>query len=71
MFYREYPPPPELSDHIQCFWALEHDNRDPIHTHEHLWADTQIELIFSYRGPYCRRIEGAHGDRGDSELFRR
>src|ERR1700722_7134429 len=65
MFYREYPPPPELSDHIQCFWALEHDYRDPIHTHEHLWADTQIELIFSYGEPYYRRIEGAHGDRDE------
>jgi AraC-like DNA-binding protein len=59
MFYREYPPPPQLTDHVQCFWALEHDYRDPIHTHEHLWADTQIELIFSYGEPYYRRIDGA------------
>jgi hypothetical protein len=59
MFYREYPPPPELTDHIQCFWALEHDYRNPFHTHEHLWADTHIELIFSYGEPYYRRIGSA------------
>jgi AraC-like DNA-binding protein len=59
MFYREYPPPPALKDHIQCFWALEHDYRDPSHTHEHLWADTHIELIFSYGERYGRQIDGA------------
>jgi AraC-like DNA-binding protein len=59
MFYREYPPPAVLKENVQCFWALEHDYRDPIHTHEHLWADTQIELIFSYGEPYYRRISGA------------
>jgi AraC-like DNA-binding protein len=55
MFYREYPPPPPLKDHIQCFWALEHDYRNSFHTHEHLWADTQTELIFSYGEPYYRQ----------------
>jgi hypothetical protein len=59
MFYREYPPPPALKDYIQCFWALEHDYRDPSHTHEHLWADTHIELIFSYGERYYRQIDGA------------
>src|SRR5579863_6495255 len=59
MFYREYPPPPALKDRIQCFWALEHDYRDPAHTHEHLWADTQTELIFSYGERYYRQIDGA------------
>jgi AraC-like DNA-binding protein len=59
MFYREYPPPPALKDHIQCFWALEHDYRDSFHSHEHLWADTQIELIFSYGEPYYRQTGGA------------
>jgi AraC-like DNA-binding protein len=62
MFYREYPPPTQLKDHIQCFWALEHDYRDSFHSHEHLWADTQIELIFSYGEPYYRRIEGARSE---------
>jgi AraC-like DNA-binding protein len=65
MFYREYPPPPQLTDHVQCLWALEHDYRDPMHTHEHLWADTQIELILSYGEPYYRRIDGARSDRGE------
>lgn len=59
MFYREYPPPPALKDYIQCFWALEHDYRNPSHTHEHLWADTQTELIFSYGERYYRQIDGA------------
>src|SRR5580704_2656270 len=63
MFYREYSSAPELSGHIQCFWALEHDYRDPIHTHEHLWADTHTELIFSYGAPYYRRIGAAGSDR--------
>ena len=54
MFYREFPPPAALKDHIQCFWALEHDYRDASHNHEHLWADTHIELIFSYGQPYYR-----------------
>lgn len=57
MFYREYPPPAGLKDHIQCFWALEHDYRDSFHSHEHLWADTQIELIFSYGQPYFRKTD--------------
>jgi AraC-like DNA-binding protein len=58
MFYREYPPPASLKEHIQCLWALEHDYRDNFHTHEHLWADTQTELIFSYGEPYYRQIGG-------------
>jgi AraC-like DNA-binding protein len=58
MFYREYPPPAALSDYIQCFWALEHDYRDSMHSHEHLWADTQIELIFSYGERYYRQMGG-------------
>lgn len=62
MFYREYPPPPALRNHIQCFWALEHDYRDTFHAHEHLWADTQIELIFSYGKPYYRKIDGARSE---------
>jgi AraC-like DNA-binding protein len=62
MFYREYPPPPALKDHIQCFWTLEHDYRDPSHTHEHLWADTHIELIFSYGERYYRQVDGARSE---------
>lgn len=62
MFYREYPPPPALKDYIQCFWALEHDYRDSFHTHEHLWADTQTELIFSYGEPYYRQVDGARSE---------
>src|SRR5580704_18542052 len=54
MFYREYPPPPALRNHIQCFWALEHDYCDSFHSHEHLWADTQTELIFSHGKRYYR-----------------
>jgi AraC-like DNA-binding protein len=57
MVYREYPPPPALRTHVQCFWALEHDYRDSFHSHEHLWADTQIELIFSYGRPYSRKSD--------------
>jgi AraC-like DNA-binding protein len=57
MFYREYPPPPALREHIQCFWALEHAYSDSFHSHEHLWADTQIELIFSYGRRYSRKTD--------------
>jgi AraC-like DNA-binding protein len=56
MFYCEYPPPPTLCNHIQCFWALEHDYCDSFHSHEHLWADTQTELIFSYGERYYRMV---------------
>jgi AraC-like DNA-binding protein len=55
MFYHEYPAPPALREHIQCFWALEHDYRDDLHTHEHLWADTQIELLFTYGERYYQK----------------
>jgi len=55
MFYHEYPPPPSLQLFIQCFWMLEHDYRQPFHTHEHLWADTHVELIFSFGEPYYQR----------------
>ena len=57
MFYREYPPPAELKQSIQCFWILEHDYREKFHTHEHLWADTHTELIFSYGQPYYQKIK--------------
>jgi len=55
MFYHEYPPPEILKNYIQCFWMLEHDYRDSHHSHEHLWADTHSELIFSYGLPYYRK----------------
>lgn len=61
MFYQEYPPPPELRAYIRCFWALEHDYRQAFHTHEHLWADTHTELIFSFGERYYRRSEGDTG----------
>ena len=57
MFYREYPPPAELKKYIQCIWILEHDYREKFHTHEHLWADTHTELIFSYGQPYYQRVK--------------
>lgn len=57
MFYHEYPPPPPLQPYIRCFWMLEHDYREPSHTHEHLWADVHSELIFSTGEPYYRRLE--------------
>jgi AraC-like DNA-binding protein len=52
MFYHEYPPPPALSPYIQCFWTLEHDYTQPFHDHEHLWADTHVECIFSFGERY-------------------
>jgi AraC-like DNA-binding protein len=55
MFYHEYPPPPSLKAYLQCVWILEHDYREAFHTHEHLWADTHVELILSYGVPYYRR----------------
>jgi hypothetical protein len=58
MFYHEYPPPPSLKAYLQCVWILEHDYREAFHTHEHLWADTHVELIFSYGLPYYRKPGG-------------
>lgn len=55
MFYHEYPPPPALRPYIQCFWMLEHDYREPYHTHEHLWADVHSELIFTTGEHYYRK----------------
>lgn len=62
MFYREYPPPQNLHGRIQCFWILEHDYREAFHTHEHLWADTHTELIFSYGQPYYRKTASGRVD---------
>jgi AraC-like DNA-binding protein len=50
--YREAAPHPTLRKHIKCFWILEHDYRNARHTHEHLWADAHIELIFTSGQPY-------------------
>ena len=61
MFYHEYPPPPPLNAYIRCFWMLEHDYREPFHTHEHLWADTHTELIFSWGERYYRKSEENKG----------
>jgi len=36
---------------------LEHDYTQPFHDHEHLWADTHVECIFSFGEPYYRRSE--------------
>jgi|GEM_PF-1645297 len=59
MFYHEYPPPPELAPYIRCFWMLEHDYRQPFHTHEHLWADTHTECIFSFGERYYQKNTSA------------
>jgi AraC-like DNA-binding protein len=61
MFYHEYPPPPPLNAYIRCFWMLEHDYREPFHTHEHLWADTHTELILSWGERYYRKSEENKG----------
>ena len=61
MFYHEYPPPPPLNAYIRCFWMLEHDYREPFHTHEHLWADVHTELILSWGERYYLRSEGDKG----------
>ena len=55
MFYHEYPPPPSLQPFIQCFWMLEHDYSQPFHNHEHLWADTHVECIFSFGERYYQK----------------
>lgn len=62
MFYHEYQPPTELKKYIQCFWVLEHDYREQYHTHEHLWADTHIELIFSFGQPYYLKTKSKKTD---------
>jgi AraC-like DNA-binding protein len=55
MFYHEYPPPAVLQPYLQCFWMLEHDYREPFHSHEHLWADVHTELIFTSGERYYRK----------------
>ncbi len=48
MFYKEIAPEKDLGQIIKCFWMLEHDYREKFHTHEHLWADANAELIFTF-----------------------
>jgi AraC-like DNA-binding protein len=55
MYYREIAPTPDLQVIIKCLWALEHDYSLPSHDHERLWADPNIELIFSYDSPHYLR----------------
>src|ERR1044071_152802 len=52
MLYKEIAPDNATGKLIRCFWMLEHDYRMQFHTHEHLWADTHAELIFSFGAPY-------------------
>jgi AraC-like DNA-binding protein len=59
MFYKEIEPVPGLKSVITCFWMLEHDYREAFHTHEHLWADTHAELIFTFGEPYY--VKGRSG----------
>ncbi|MBV9987067.1 MAG: AraC family transcriptional regulator [Chitinophagaceae bacterium] len=52
MLYREIQAGKTLEKVIKCFWMLQHDYREEQHTHEHLWADANGELIFSFGEPY-------------------
>lgn len=52
MFYREIEPGPDLAMLIKCIWVLEHDYSGPFHNYEHLWADANGELIFTYGSRY-------------------
>lgn len=55
MFYKEYLPPAGLNKYIKCFWVLEHDYTEKLHTYEHLWAGVHTELIFSFGMPYYKK----------------
>jgi AraC-like DNA-binding protein len=57
MFYKEIDPGPDLGKLIKCIWALEHDYGGPFHNHEHLWADANGELIFTYGNSYYLETE--------------
>ena len=57
MFYKEIEPGPDLAILIKCIWALEHDYSGPFHNHEHLWADANGELIFTYGNPYSLKTK--------------
>lgn len=52
MLYKEVAAKGEVGRYVKCFWRLEHDYRDELHTHEHLWADAYGELIFTSGEPY-------------------
>ena len=67
MFYRETEPGPELASVIKCIWALEHDYSGPFHNHEHLWADANGELIFTYGNSYTLKTKS--GQRALPEIF--
>ena len=57
MFYKEIDPGPDLAIFIKCIWALEHDYSGPFHNYEHLWADANGELIFTYGSPYSVKTD--------------
>jgi AraC-like DNA-binding protein len=57
MFYKEIDPGPELASLIKCIWALEHDYSGPFHNYEHLWADANGELIFTYGDSYTLKTK--------------
>ncbi len=52
MFYREQAAGPELDSLVKCIWVLERDYRGPFGDHEHLWADANGELLFTFGERY-------------------
>src|ERR1700738_2342804 len=48
MHYREFHPHPRLREFVKCFWTLQHDYSQGVHTEEQLPPKGEMELIFHY-----------------------
>jgi AraC-like DNA-binding protein len=59
MRYVEFPPSPELSPLVDCYWILEGSG---FHAPEPVVPDGRVELIFHYGAPFTRHRSSAPGE---------
>lgn len=60
MLYKEFNAEGDLKKFIQRFWVLEHNYLEEFHSKEHLWANTNAELIFSFGNPYYLKTKSGN-----------
>ena len=60
MHYREFRPPPSLSDHVECIWTLESRDGHSAATPERILPDGCIELILNFGARFSEHKEAGH-----------
>jgi AraC-like DNA-binding protein len=74
MDYKIIPPPPHLSELVQCFWTLDSNPNEPVPKDYFLMADSCPEIIFQYNegfqsySPQSARIRFQHSIHGKFDV---